>query len=132
VKVVRDVYRRFTEKSGLWRDGAVERLDRTGRRQFWLNTLLAQSLVLRSPYREGRSLIMACDADRSARAMCDAVRVELRAPATLCWEPWESIVGAIEGHDDWRVLFVSRYLDFAPVRHLLATDDPRRVASPLP
>jgi hypothetical protein len=122
---VRETYKTFTTGSGLWRDDAVEQLDRPGRRQFWLNTLLVQSLLRTGRYREGRCLVMACAADRFARTACDAVRAQLHDPQTLRWEPWEAIVASIGDHDAWRALFVSRYLDFAPVAHLLDPDDPR-------
>lgn len=129
---VRDVYNLFTERSGLWRPSAVERLDVAGRRQFWLNTLLAQSLLLRDPrYSEGRCVVTACAADRSARATFDAVQAELVDADGLVWQPWESIVDTIEGDDAWRSLFVERYLDFAPILHLLPANDPR-TAGPSP
>lgn len=126
VPKVRDVYKEFTAESGLWHDGASDRLDRAGYRQFWLNTLLAQSLLTKdSRYSEGVCVVMACAADRSARAAFEAVRAELVADGTLRWEPWEAIVSMIEGHDDWRALFIERYLDFTPIQRLIAPDDAR-------
>lgn len=129
VPSVRDCYRHFTNAHGLWREGAIDRLDRPGLRQFWLNTLLAQSLLRTGRYVAGRSVIVACAADRSARDACDAVCAELTDPTTLAWDPWEEIVERIEGHDEWRELFVSRYLDFRPIAHLLGADDPRLVGN---
>lgn len=130
VPKVRDVYRDFTAASGLWHDGASDRLDRTGCRQFWLNTLLAQSLLTKdSRYSEGTCVIMSCAADRAARAAFDTVQAELVDNVGLRWEPWDVIVSTIEGHDDWRELFVERYLDFTPIRQLLAPGDARAGAS---
>lgn len=126
VKSVRATYREFTEAHGLWSRGACKRLDRTGLRQFWLNTLLAQSLLRTGQYASARSVIIACAEDRSARDACAAVRSELTDPHTLAWDPWEAVVASIDGHDAWRDLFVSRYLDFRPVTHVLADGDPRR------
>lgn len=124
---VRTVYRSFTESHGLWRTDAVSQLDRRGLRQFWLNTLLAQSLLRTGAYAAGKSIIVACAADRSARDACATVRAELTDPSTLVWDPWEAVAASIEGHDEWRDLFITRYLDFRPVAHLLADDDPRRM-----
>lgn len=127
VKHVRDVYRTFTEQSGLWKEGAVERLDRAGLRQFWLNTLLAQSLLGGGDrYSEGISVVTACAADRSARRMFLAVNEELLNPQTLRWQPWETLLASIPDHQNWREDFIRRYLDFRPIAHLLAADDPRR------
>jgi hypothetical protein len=127
VPKVRDVYKLATDESGQWRPGASGRLDIAGQRQFWLNTLLAQSLVRSNcAYGEGRCVVTACSADRSARAAFDAVQVELVKTDELVWQPWETIVAAIDGHEEWRSLFVERYLDFTPIRHLLASGDARR------
>lgn len=123
-------YRLFTQAHGLWRAGATDRLDRPGLRQFWLNTLLAQSLLRTGRYVAGRSVIVACAADRAARNACAAVRGELSDPATLAWDPWEAVVESIDGHDDWSELFVTRYLDFRPIAHLLGADDPRLIPAP--
>lgn len=126
VPKVRDVYKSFTEASGLWREGAVERLDRPGLRQFWLNTLLVQSLLAKNErYSEATCVIMACRADQSARTTYESVRSELVNPSTLAWEPWESITDSIVEHDDWRKRFVERYLDFTPIAHLLTANDAR-------
>lgn len=122
---VKDVYRTFTDAHGLWRTGAASRLDRRGLRQFWLNTLLAQSLLRAGTYAAGKSIVVACAADRSARDACAVLRAELADPSTLAWDPWEAVAASIEGHDEWRNRFVTRYLDFRPVTHLLADDDPR-------
>lgn len=112
VKTVRDIYRAFTVDSGLWHRDAAARLDVKGRRQFWLNTLLAQSLALRSSYTAGQSVVTACAGDASARPVFDAVRAELVDPATMVWSPWEDVVGSIVGHDRWRSDFSERYLSF--------------------
>lgn len=126
VPSVRNVYKAFTVESQRWRDGAADRLDRRGFRQFWLNTLLVQSLLEKdSSYSEGTCVIMACEADRSARVAFETVQSELAAAHELSWQSWESITTAIAGHDDWRKLFIERYLDFAPVDHLLGPTDPR-------
>lgn len=113
VKNVRDVYKTFTVDSELWQVGAVDRLDVVGRRQFWLNTLLVQSLDARAGYTSGQCVIMGCAADLSARSTFDAVRAELADTSTLVWSPWESILAAITGYDDWHSDFQERYLDFA-------------------
>ena len=126
VPKVRDVYKSFTAASGLWREGAVEQLDRIGLRQFWLNTLLAQSLLAKDDrYSEGTCVITACQADQSARTAFASVQAQLVTSSGLVWQPWESIVFDIVGHDRWRQSFVERYLDFTPVRHLLRSGDPR-------
>ncbi len=72
----------------------------------------------------------ACADDTSARATFDAVRAELVVEDTLVWQPWETIVSHIAGHDNWRDLFVERYLDFTLVEPRLAPGDPRRRARP--
>jgi hypothetical protein len=127
VPKVRDVYRSFTASSGRWRAGAIDRLDRQGLRQFWLNTLLTQSLIAKDDrYCEGMCVITACRDDRAARTAFESEQAELVRAHGLVWQPWESIVAMIVGHDDWRDLFIERYLNFAPIQHLLSPNDPRR------
>lgn len=130
VKSVREPYLEFTRSSGHWLKGAEKRLDTQGLRQFWLNTLLAQSLADTDTYAEGRCVVAACAADESAKAALGRVRVELTNPLDLTWHPYEEIIGCVVGleHAEWKALFVERYLDFSPVVELLAPDDPRRVS----
>lgn len=120
-------YKDFTTTSGRWRDGASERLDRRGRRQLWLNTLLAQSLDQTTTYAEGRAVVCSCAADSSAGGLVEDVRAELVDPQYLTWRPFEGIVAAVEDPSigDWVSAFRARYLDFAPVAHLLQDGDPR-------
>lgn len=129
VSKVRDVYRDATRDNGRWQDGAADRLDRRGRRQFWLNTLLAQSLAATNRYAEGCCVITACAEDRAAKQAFADVRDKLVDQSDLVWQPWETIVAAIDGHDDWKKRFRTRYLDFSPITPLLADDDPRRPLS---
>ena len=124
---VREPYVEFTTTSSAWRDGAARRLDVARLRQFWLNILLAQSLVEREQrFRRGSVVIVACNADVSAREATALVRAELETPdAWLRWSPYEDVLSAVQGHESWSAAFRRRYLDFIPVRHLLAADDPR-------
>jgi hypothetical protein len=75
---------------------------------------------------------MSCAADAAAHQAYSAVRSQLFDPSWLVWQPWESIVGLIDGHEDWKRRFVTRYLDFSPIAHLLARDDPRAAVGPPP
>ena len=124
---VRDVYRTFTAESEMWAAGAAEHLDIAQFRQFWLNTLLAQSLALRSDeFDAGTTVVVAVSTDTSALQAVDQVRAELVEPDRwLRWMPYETILAAVDDDDDWRAAFFRRYLDFTPVRHLLSADDPR-------
>lgn len=126
---VRDPYREYTEANGLWREGAAGRLDTPRLRQFWLNTLLGQSLVKRGTgFQAGTVVIVAPGADRSAAAATDAVRTELIDPDQwLRWSPYEAVLAAVDDQDAWKRRFRQRYLDFSPVRHLLFAHDPRVV-----
>lgn len=125
--VVRKPYIEFTEASHEWREGASRRLDVRRLRQFWLNTLLAESLVRREGrFERGTVVIVACETDRSAREATALVRAELHSPDLwLQWSPYEDILGTTRGHDAWKDRFRRRYLDFSPVGHLLPEDDPR-------
>jgi hypothetical protein len=126
---VRDPYRTFTNESGLWSDGAADRLDVPRLRQFWLNTLLGQSLVTRgSEFEAGSVVVVAVGTDRSAQTATDAVRAELAAPDTwLRSSPMEEVLDHVDADPDWAEAFRRRYLDFRPVAHLLAGSDPRQV-----
>ncbi|MEQ1731755.1 MAG: hypothetical protein ABL982_25565, partial [Vicinamibacterales bacterium] len=124
---VRKVYKDFTARSALWKDGASERLDTNRLKQFWLNTLLGQSLATRGEdFESGLTVVVAGAADRSAAAATDEVRAELVDPNRwLRWYPYEQVLTTIDGHDEWKSQFHRRYLDFGPVRHRLADGDPR-------
>lgn len=129
VKHVRQAYIDYTEASDRWRDTATQTLNQAGTRQFWLNTLLAQSLLDTSDYAEGRCVVVACAADHSARNTYLTVRRALTRPADLTWAPWETLVDAIPPeHADWAARFRRRYLDFEPVAHVLRIGDPRLAA----
>ena len=130
---VRDPYRTFTENSDHWRTGATRRLDVTHLRQFWLNVLLAQSLVEReNVYERGIVLIVACASDSSARTATGLVRSELHEPDRwLRWMPYESILEHAPSQGLWAEHFRSRYLNFTPVAHMLADDD-ERISRPEP
>jgi hypothetical protein len=126
---VREVYRAFTEACGLWLPGAKDRLEEKKLRQFWLNTLLVQSLATRPPnvYDRGMCVVVACEADHSAVHATDSVRGELIDPDSwLRWSPYEQVLAHVKGHDDWKRAFTARYLDMTPVQHRLARVDPRR------
>jgi hypothetical protein len=128
---VRPTYVEFTEASPLWRDGASRRLDRPNLRQFWLNTMLAQSLVEKDEYDAGRVVVMACAADPGARVAADLVRGELLDPTSFVWSPLDSVVDALaDTRPKWAEWIRTRYLDFSPVEELLAPNDPRRGAAP--
>jgi hypothetical protein len=126
---VRQPYFDFTETRHHWREGAADRLDSKSLRQFWLNTLLAQSLVERMEHFEsGTGIVMACAADIAARRATGLVRSELHEPDRwLRWVPYEEMLAAIvdPASAAWKSKFTARYLDFSPVAHLLTTSDPR-------
>jgi hypothetical protein len=123
---VRDVYVNFTESSEFWVRGASERLNTARLKQFWLNTLLGQSLATRGDrFETGSVVVVAPGADRSARSASGAVRKELVDPNRwLTWSPFEQVLEHAPTAS--AVDFRRRYLDFGPVAHLLDDDDPRR------
>ena len=87
--------------------------------------MLTQSLARTDDYAEGCCVITACAADVSARDAYLTVRRELTRVDDLHWAPWESLVVAVDtGQEEWKSSFTRRYLDFSPVAHLLADDDP--------
>lgn len=119
---VRDVYTSFTNASGNWRAGASTRLNAKHLRQFWLNTLLAESLAMRGNggYETGLAVVVAAGADRSAAETTDAVRAELADPdSRLKWSSYEDVLARVDGFHDWKDRFTRRYLDLRPVEHLL-------------
>ncbi|MFM7069580.1 MAG: PGN_0703 family putative restriction endonuclease [Actinomycetes bacterium] len=127
---VRQVYRNFTGNSGFWLDGAATRLDTPELRQFWLNTLLAQSLCVvghdGTCYEDGLEVVVACGADESAAQATHRVRDELHEPDHwLRWVPYEDVLAHLDSAIPWVDDFRTRYLDFAPVSQFLAADDPR-------
>jgi hypothetical protein len=118
-------YEHHTKHSGSWKAGATDRLDVPQLRQFWLNTMLAQKVVDVGLCDSGTSVVLACQADEAAWAATAAVRAELADRAQLKWASYEALIGTLH-QLDWAQGFVRRYLDFAPVRHLLTPNDPRR------
>lgn len=128
----RDDYISFTNGHPSWKRGSAGALNKTAASQFWLNTLLAQSLVERgvdgeTRFESGTMVIVAAAADAKARAVTDTVRSHLVAPDEwLRWSPYEQALDAIGGHDAWKQQFTRRYLDVSPVKHLLPASDPRR------
>lgn len=124
---VREPYIEFTRDSGHWMEGAERRLDVRNLRQFWLNTLLVQSLVDREDtYEAGSCVVMACAADRSAGLATYRVRSELADPDRwLKWSPYESIIGTLDPGEQWVSDFTARYLDFGRVEHKLDGSDSR-------
>jgi hypothetical protein len=127
---VRPTYVEFTNESPAWRDGASRRLDRVNLRQFWLDTMLVQSLVEKDVYDDGRVVVMACAADPDVRVATDLVRGELLEPEWLVWSPLETVVDTLaEGRPKWAEWIRTRYLDFSPVAPLLPANDPRQTTS---
>lgn len=115
---VRQVYRDFTEDSGFWSGGADRRLDTPALRQFWLNTLLAQSLREvghdGTSYEHGLEVVVACAADESAALATHRVRGELHDPdGWLRWVPYEDVLAHLDPSIPWVDDFRARYLDAA-------------------
>jgi hypothetical protein len=107
VKQVRDEYRTFTAQSGHWRDGAAERLDSSGTRQLWLNTLLAQSLAATPRYAEGTCVVVACRADEAAYIFVNQVRGQLVDESWLRWSPYEVLLETLgPAMAEWKECFV--------------------------
>lgn len=125
---VRDTYRHFTDAHQGWRDGAAQRLDQPHLRQFWLNTLLTQSLADNDDYETGTCVVLTSAADSAACDAVDAVRAEVVHPdAWLRWSSYEEVLALITpASADWVDTFRRRYLDFRPVAHLLDDQDPRQ------
>lgn len=109
---VRQPYIDFTTPARGWRDDAAQELNAASTRQFWLNTLLAQSLVEReSDYQRGAVVVVACAADETARQVAAYVRGQLLDPDRwLHFSTYEMIVASVSGYDDWRRAFTARYL----------------------
>lgn len=97
-----------------WLSGAAEKLDRNGLRQFWYNTLLAQRVLETSDHVVGRSVVVALGADEKARSATKDVAAQLTDPLFLTFSSIEEVVGAVDGQDDWRQRFTTRYLDVSP------------------
>ena len=72
-------------------------------------------------------MIVALDADSSARAATNQVREQLHVPDDwLMWSPYEEVLTSAVGPSGWREAFTRRYVDFTPVRRLLRAGDSRR------
>ncbi len=126
---VRQPYIDFTDSHGdLWIEGASHRLNVPQLRQFWLNTLLGQSLKEKENFDAGRVVVIASKYDTKAEQATALVRSELRAPdSSIVWAPYETVTAAMRPtHPDWADWFTERYLDFSPVAHRLSENDPRR------
>lgn len=126
-----DGYRDYTDANGCWKTGWREELDAKGPQQFWLNTLLAQSLLLRpngarEQFQRGSSVVMAHRHDREARSHCRKVALYLRkGHVPLVWSPYSALLDGLP-EATWVQEFRRRYLDVAPVAHLLSDDDSRK------
>jgi hypothetical protein len=120
VKVVREVYKEFTDGCGRWKPDAVEHLDVKGLRQFWLNTLLAQSMAATDTYVEGRCVVMSHSLDGKALQATESVRALLVDDTDLTWVSYDALLANVAGqqHDSWRKAFEERYLDLTPTGHL--------------
>lgn len=125
---VRNTYRDFTVQHPDWRSGAADRLDKPHLRQFWLNTLLTQSLANSGDYETGTCVVLTCAADSAAWNAVDEVRAQLVHPDEwLRWASYEEVLGLTSPTDlNWADVFARRYLDFGPVSHLLDAEDPRK------
>ncbi len=116
-----------TDESPRWRAGAPRRLDRPGLRQYWIPTLVAQSLVEHGGYDAGRLVAMSCAANPDPLLATNYVRAELHDPdASLVLSSFDALVDALApAHPEWAHYIRRRYLDFTPVLHLLEPGDPR-------
>ena len=110
----------------LWKAGAAEHLDKPKLRQFWYNQLLAQLTIPVGGFDRGVEVVVACDADVSARQATDLVREQLTDASGLQFSSIEHLVSTVAGHDEWKQAFVQRYVDFTPIQSMLQTTDPRR------
>lgn len=99
--------------TGLWKTGAIERLDQPRLRQFWYNQLLTQVVLGSGDYDEGFGAVVACAADHSAREVTAAVAAELTDPAGLRFSSIEDVVASVRGHVHWQTGFTERYLTYA-------------------
>ncbi|UUW92959.1 PGN_0703 family putative restriction endonuclease [Pimelobacter simplex] len=99
--------------TGLWKTGAIERLDQPRLRQFWYNQLLTQVVLGSGDYDEGFGAVVACAADHSAREVTAAVAAELTEPAGLRFSSIEDVVASVRGHVHWQTGFTERYLTYA-------------------
>lgn len=129
---IKPVHRDTTEANGHWRAAASRRLDRNNLRQFWITTLVAQSIADKTEdYDAGRVVVMTGQHDHAALLAVNLVRNELVEPDdSLVWSPIERLVDSVaDRHPEWAAWFRRRYLDFTPVLDMLAEDDPRRAAA---
>ncbi|MEY2417335.1 MAG: hypothetical protein QOG90_15 [Actinomycetota bacterium] len=120
---VRDKHIDATEASPFWRDGASRRLNRPQLRALWIATLAAQNLP---EFSSGRVVSMACAANTDALLAANFVRAEVVGDSLVSSSLEELVDSVAATHPDWAAWFRTRYLDFTPVLHLLAPDDPRR------
>ena len=121
-------YRKDT-KPPAWTEGAVEVLDQHGLRQLWYNQLHVQDVTSELDYATGVGVVVACAADHEAQEAVEQVREVLTDPDELRFSSLEDLVSSVEGHDDWKRAFSTRYLDFSPILDLLPAGDPRRHTS---
>jgi len=130
MKIWGDGYRDYTKECRLWVDDAWEPMDKRGLQQFWLNTLLAQSLLKRGKgdqsFEGGTSVVMAHAKDTDAKDAAAAVAKQLRpGNVQLVWSPYECLIEKL-AQRTWVDDFRARYLDFTPVEQLLPQGDPRQ------
>ncbi|WP_375335581.1 hypothetical protein [Aeromicrobium sp. S22] len=122
---------KFLERtsSQWWQPDAASHLDKNGLRQLWFNQLLTQATIEIEAYDRAFGVVVACDEDQAARVATAKVQEQLVNPAGLSFHSIQSIVEAVDGHDDWRRTFSERYTDFSPISGLLPQNDPRRPAT---
>lgn len=132
--VAKPVVHDATEASDKWRPGATRRLDRPALRRYWIPTLVAQSLVEHGDYDAGRVVAMSCASNPDPVFATNYVRAELVEPdASLLLSSFDAMVDALAPtQPEWAAYIRRRYLDFSPVLHLLALDDPRTGVAPEP
>jgi hypothetical protein len=125
----RPSYRRWMTPEAPWRDNVGGEVDKAAWNQLWRNHLLAWSMLRRkrTPYAEGRCLVVRHPADVRCADVIAGYRQLLRDTETLEDCPLDRIIASWRGEigpDSWLDEFELRYLSLERSRHLV-TDEPR-------
>lgn len=108
-------YRRVTEKSGWFKEGAYDALRSSSTNQLWRTLMLAASMEDGDRFQRGRVVLLTCADDHRAVDCSAAVTEQLVDPSRLLHITFEAVVEAARDTKDsdlaaWADRFEQRYL----------------------
>ena len=115
----RPEYRRLTAETGVFAEGAADRLIEPATNQLWRQILLTLSLAAAGEYDGGRAAVLSLAGDAGVSKAVAGVAAEVTTEAVLpAVGSLERLVTAAEVHPEltsWAADFRTRYLDTTPL-----------------